>query len=123
MPKKVMENGNGRNQEWKGYVNWNPTAAEREKVLAYMGHKNWTATGELATLNESGYTVSFSCEEGGSAYRVAVTGKTRPCPNIGYTLSIRASSHERLLGLVGFYCNIVCDHGDWLVDKKGEELW
>lgn len=111
------------NQEWKGYVNWSATAADKAAVVDYMGSKGWDAHLVIEQLVECGYSVSHAFDEKHKCVRASVTGKTPPCPNIGYTLSVRASSVERCMGLVGYYCFVLCESGDWLVEKNGEEVW
>jgi hypothetical protein len=108
---------------WKGYVNWSPTVADKALVVEYMAVGSWDASAVIQQLCESGYTVSHSWDDKSGCIRVSVTGKTPPCPNVGYTLSVRASSVERGLGIVGFYCFVLCQSGDWLIDKAGEEVW
>lgn len=108
---------------WKGYVNWSPAPSDRELVLEYMGRKDWSVHLDIEQLVECGYSVSFTYDHKSGCPRVSVTGKANPCPNIGYSLSIRASSVERCIGLVGYYCFVLCQSGDWLVEKSSEDVW
>lgn len=110
-------------EDWKGYVNYNPTATERETIVAYMGRAKWTPEEEIAALVQSGYAVSFGYDEKSDAVRLSVTGKRSPCPNIGYSLSIRASTPERCLGIAGYYVYTLCGGGDWLIEKTDAEVW
>lgn len=111
------------NDGWQGYVNWSPTATDKEVVADRIGDGLWSAGSAIHSFLESGYNVSFSFEDGTGAVRVAITGKSKPCPNIGYTLSIRASSVDRCLGLAEQYCWHICQSGDWLIDKQSKEVW
>jgi len=120
---KPKEKSVVKDDGWKGYVNWQPLAAEREMVEKYGNRSSFAVDEEISGLVESGYSVSFSHEEKTGAVRVAVTGKTKPCPNIGYTLSIRASSVARAMAVVGYYCFTICGGGDWLVEKNGDDVW
>lgn len=108
---------------WKGYVNWNPAAADREKAGALLDDQRWEIGDAIDTLVESGYTVSFSHEETTGAVRLAVTGKRKPCDNIGYTLSVRASSAIRVVALAHVYVYDLCQGGDWLFEKEGKDVW
>ena len=112
-----------KQDDWKGYVNWSPTVREREGILSLMGDEAYSPTDQLDTLNECGYATSFSYDEKNSCHRISVTGKTRPCSNIGYTLSIRASTTARCLGSAVYYIFTICEGGDWLVDKGEGESW
>lgn len=111
------------NDGWKGYVNWSPMADDRDKVLSLMGKDDYDPGEYLLQLGEAGYTTSFSYDEANSCHRVSFTGKGKHCPNQGYTLSIRASSPGCCLGLGVYYIFILCESGDWLVDKAGAEVW
>lgn len=123
MSRKPQQKEAGKTDDWKGYVNFSPTAKDKERIVEYMGSKGWDAHLVIEQFTESGYTVSHSYDEGNSCVRCSVTGKGKHCPNKGYTLSVRASSVERCMGIAGFYSFILCESGDWLVDKKGEEVW
>jgi hypothetical protein len=123
MSAKTATKQRNLSDNWKGYVNWNPLASDRELVVEYMGSKGWDAHLVIEQLVQEGYTVSHSWDDKSSCVRLSVTGKTQPCPNIGYTLSVRASSVERCVGLVGYYCFILCQGQDWLVEKVGGEVW
>jgi len=112
--------GNG---DWKGYVNWSASQAEKARVAVYVDDPLWFEGDAIHNLVESGYSVSFAYDVMSKGIRIAVTGKTVPCPNIGYTLSIRASSVKRAVGLADYYCRIICESGDWLVDKQQEDVW
>lgn len=112
-----------RNDGWKGYVNWSPTVSDRESVVAFMGKVDYSPMEQLLQLSESGYSTSFSYDETHNCHRLSITGKGERCPNQGYTLSVRASSPERCLGLGSYYIFVLCESGDWLVDKVGEEVW
>jgi hypothetical protein len=111
------------NEDWKGYVNYNPVADEREKIVDYMGRKNWAHADEITSLVQSGYSVTFAHDEKSDAIRLSVTGKKKPCPNIGWSLSIRASTVERCVGIAGYYVYSLCGGGDWLVEKTNAEVW
>jgi hypothetical protein len=112
-----------RDDGWKGYVNWTATPAEREKVVSLMGKDSYDPMEELLQLSESGYSTAFGYDEKSACHRLSVTGKSENCPNQGYTLSIRASSPERCLGLAVYYIAVLCERSDWLVDKKGDDVW
>ena len=112
-----------RDDGWKGYVNWSPIAADRDKVVGFMGKITYVPLDYLLQLSESGYATSFGYDEKANCHRISVTGKGERCPNKGYTLSIRASTPDRCLGLAAYYIFVLCEAGDWLVDKEGEEIW
>lgn len=108
---------------WLGYVNWNPTASDREKVVTFMQGDSFDIGEYLLQLDESGYSCTFSYDEANSCHRLSVTGKGERCANKGYTLSVRASSPVRCVALASYYVYVLCESGDWLVDKKGGEVW
>lgn len=112
-----------RSDDWKGYVNYNPSEKEKASILEHWSRYDGNYDRAIAELVESGYSVTFTADKIGGVFRCAVTGRSTPCPNIGYTLSIRGSSIERCLAIALFYCSIVCLSGDWLVDKKGGDVW
>lgn len=123
MASKAKEKTIRRDDGWLGYVNWNPTATDREKVVDFMGNGSFDISEYLLQLDESGYSSTFSYDENNSCHRLSVTGKGERCPNKGYTLSVRASSPVRCVALAAYYVYVLCESGDWLVDKKGGEVW
>lgn len=112
-----------RDDGWKGYVNWSPTVSERAKVVEFMGNGSFDPMDYILQFDESGYSSSFGYDEKNSCHRLSVTGKGDRCPNIGYTLSVRASSPQRCVALAAYYIYVICESGDWLVDKAGSEVW
>lgn len=123
MSKNKATQQTSRQDGWLGYVNWNPIASDRDKVAAFMGEPSFDGWEYVLQLDESGYSCTFSYDEANSCHRLSVTGKGQHCPNKGYTLSLRASSPIRCLALASYYVYVICQSGDWLVDKKGDELW
>lgn len=123
MPVKNGKTAEKFNDEWKGYVNFSPDAKQREAIIALLGNGKYEIADYIRDLNESGYNVTFSYDEGAHCHRLAVTGKTQRCPNQGYTLSIRSSSPERCMGIAAYYISYLCESGDWLVDKASKEVW
>lgn len=123
MAKKADKSVIRRDDGWLGYVNWTPTVAEREKVVVFMGKGSFDPMDYLLQLNESGYSTTSSYDEANSCHRLSVTGKGERCPNKGYTLSVRASSPQRCVALASYYIYVLCESGDWIVDKKGGEIW
>lgn len=123
MASKANEKTIRKDDDWKGYVNWSPSTSDKESVVRLFESGKWRMDDALAQFVESGYSVAFGWDKVGKCIRLSITGKDRPCPNIGYTLSIRGSTPERCLGLAYHYNWIICGAGDWLIDKKGEEVW
>lgn len=112
-----------KQDNWRGYVNWSPTTADKAGVIELMGNNSWSGLDAVHKLTECGYSVAFVHDDKHGCTRITVTGKESPCPNIGYTLSLRASSVERCVGLADYYCFVLCQAGDWLVEKNSEEVW
>lgn len=119
MPKKTEGNKDG----WKGYVNWSPTATDKEKVVGVVEGKDWRLGDEINRFVESGYSVAFSWDNYSQCPRVAITGKSEICPNQGLTLSIRASSIDRLVGLAAHYSWVICESESWQVENSHLSVW
>jgi hypothetical protein len=120
---KLNGSGSPSKDGWKGYVNWAPSEEDKKIVKGRVEKKDYSPDRVIESLVESGYAVSFVWDAKSQCIRASVTGKTVPCPNIGYTLSIRGSTVNRIVGLVEFYCQDICQAGDWLVEKLFEEVW
>lgn len=123
MTAKPINKAPRQNDDWKGYVNWSATASDKESVVRLFESGKWSMGDAVAQFTESGYSVAFGWDKAGNCNRITVTGKDKPCDNIGYTLSIRASTPDKCLGLAYHYHWIICGGGDWLVDKKGDDIW
>lgn len=123
MSKKPAAKPTRSDDGWQGYVNFSPTVQQREEIISFMGNGSFDVADYLLQLSESGYSCTIQHDEKNNCHRLSVTGKTQPCPNIGWTLSIRSSSPQRCVGIAAYYIYVLSESGDWLVDKVGKEVW
>lgn len=113
----------GYSSDWNGYVNFHPTETDKQEVLRLLGSSAWSPFDALGDLVADGYSVSFAWDDKSSCFRLAVTGKGDGNPNKGYTLSLRHTDPEKLLGMAFHYVRTVCDGGRWQVDGGDVYDW
>lgn len=123
MAKQTNQKPVRRDDGWLGYVNYSPGEGDRPKIVFILDNPKWNPADQLEEFTQSGYSATFSHDDASSCERLSLTGKGDGNPNKGYTLSIRASSVLRCLAIATYYCDVLCQGQDWLIDKASKEVW
>jgi len=109
--------------EWKGYVNWNPSKTDIAEIVARLGDKRFSVASVIDDLVEGGYSVSFAWDVTAGCMRMSVTGKREPSFNMGYSLSLRQKTTAKLVAMAERYVFGICEGASWLTEVDGSEEW
>lgn len=78
-----------------GYVNYNPTEADKEFFNEWV--QTADLTGILDRLGDDGYKIGIGYDEKNKTYLCSITSRRASLPNAGYVLSLRANSASKAL--------------------------
>ena len=124
MPKKMpVQVNEASSSNWKGYVNWNITESQKEHVKEYAKSSTFDVPDLILRFIEEGYAVGFSWDGTSKCMRMTVTGKTAPCPNIGWALSLRHADVTRLVAMAAVYVFVMYPNMAWPVNPLSELDW
>lgn len=124
MTKKIVDKARRKKADWRGYVNYYPTAEDRtilrDNVMSSGRFCAWVS--ELAA---DGYRVSVKDDAYRGTLALEVYGRWDDMENGGKTLVV---AHDDVLvsaTAIQHYMSEVCDNGVWVTEeeKGGRYSW
>ena len=106
--------------EWKDYVDIPLSDSQKEGIKSdVLGGLRPDPTFVQAML-DIGYKLSFAPDGRGGGIIATATGKTDPCPNIGYSMSGRGPDVLGALAMLEYKVEDLCHWGAWLGEAEAE---
>lgn len=111
--------------QWRGYVNHDLTAAEKQAYAKYAADAEWLDRAEFAALS-TGHSIKVSWYEKGQCVRAVVYCENAENPNAGWALSAFAESAWEARARVLFLHHVVfetvwrtADNNGWFDPNRG----